>query len=103
MFGIKFGVSFAVVVTSMLVGPANVRGGEVSDDDFAKDQIEKLIRQLDDRNVASRIHAIESLDELGAEARAAIPKLMELLADDDGYVVAIAHSRFPSAARLQTL
>jgi HEAT repeat protein len=85
MLGIRFGVSLAVVVTSMLVGPANVRGGEVSDDDFAKDQIEKLIRQLDDRNVASRIHAIESLHELGAEARAAIPKLMELLADDDWY------------------
>jgi len=83
MMGIR--LSYVILVLSLLVFAASARASEVTDEDFATDRIEALIRQLNDPDAHSRADAIGALHELGPEARAAIPKLIDLLADEGWY------------------
>ncbi|MBS0206147.1 MAG: HEAT repeat domain-containing protein [Planctomycetes bacterium] len=83
MFVIRFAVGAAIL--SMSVATIIVHADELTDDDFAAEQIATVIGQLDDTDVRVRAGAITSLQRIGVEARAAIPRLIELLADEDWY------------------
>lgn len=81
MIGIRLGlVLFSLLLLAFTAG---AQAAEVVDDDFATDRIAMLIRQLDQRDVRLRGAAINALHELGPEARMAIPKLIDLLADEE--------------------
>ena len=47
------------------------------DAQFSSERIAGVIKELESKDVEQRIRAIESLGELGPEARAAVPKLIQ--------------------------
>ena len=81
----RFSVGVTFAILSMLVSTAVVRGDELMDEDFAHDRIAMLIGRLDDQNVRVRADAVSSLREIGVEGRAAIPRLIDLLVDENWY------------------
>lgn len=81
MPGIRLAFVFAGL--TLLNVMVTVRASEIRDEDFAADRVAMLIRQLDHGNVRMRGDAIQGLHNLGPEARVAIPKLIDLLADEE--------------------
>jgi HEAT repeat protein len=61
---------------------------ELTDDDYSKDRIARLIQLLDDKEPQVRGEAAENLSLLGSEAREAIPKMLTLMDDKGRYSVA---------------
>lgn len=69
---------------------------KLTDDAFARERISALIAQLDHKEPSERIEAIGELARLGAEARPAASKLIDLLSDDAShteFVTPVAVSR----------
>lgn len=83
MIGIRLGLVLSAL--SLMVFVASAGAVEIVDVDFAAERIATLIGQLDHRNVRLRGDAIKALHELGPEARVAVPKLIELLADEEWF------------------
>lgn len=81
MLGIRLAFVFAGL--TLLNVMVSARAAEITDEDFAADRIAMLIRQLDHGNVRIRGDAIQVLHNLGPEARVAVPKLIDLLADEE--------------------
>jgi len=52
--------------------------------------VSALIKEMSDPNKGARLHAVEALDELGTEARAAVPVLKKATTDEFDYVQRIA-------------
>lgn len=60
---------------------------ELTDDDYSKDRIARLIQLLDDKEPQVRGEAAENLSQLGSEARDAISKMLTLMDDKGRYSV----------------
>ncbi|MDB5389174.1 MAG: repeat-containing protein [Planctomycetaceae bacterium] len=60
---------------------------ELTDADYSKERIAELTLLLDAKSAQERAEGAEKLCMLGAEARVAIPKMLTLLNDQEGYVL----------------
>ncbi len=81
-------LAIAAVVVGLLTiveGGEAADGIELTDAAFAPELIAELTAQLDDDDPEQRILAIRALEQLGPEARPAVPKLVELLSDQSTY------------------
>lgn len=67
--------------------------------DEPSEEVRALIVQLDDPDPAVRGQAAKQLGELGASAKAATEKLLELMNDDDGDVCNLAADAYSKVER----
>lgn len=82
---IKLGIATACLL--LLTGPASADDEpEPTDAAFADERIATLVAQLESEHPIERYEAVNALAQLGPEARVAIPRLIELLADDESGV-----------------
>ena len=73
--------------------------GRGSADDDASAEVQALIAKLDDPQVQVRLEAAIALGELGNKARAAVPKLEELINDTGGDVCNAAADAYSKIER----